>query len=161
VAVDANLEHTHEDVYGKSFALYSRADMREFIEPFAIRFERNNIGRNGTFFGKRCLDAGCGNGRGSIIMSSGGAASIDCLDISPTNIASTENQLKSFGFDNFETHLSSIENLPFPDDTFDFVWCNGVIMHAAEPDACLKELIRVTKRGGKIWLYVYGRGGLY
>jgi ubiquinone/menaquinone biosynthesis C-methylase UbiE len=135
--------------------------MREFIEPFAIRFKRNNLDPPKVFTGKRCLDAGCGNGRGAIFMMSHGAAAVDCVDISGTNIESTARNLKSFGFPTFATHLSTLESLPFPDETFDFVWCNGVIMHAAQPDACLVELARVLKRGGQCWLYVYGTGGLY
>lgn len=159
--MSADSEHQHEDVYGKSFALYDKSDIREFIEPFRIRFERNKLDPKITFGSRKCLDAGCGNGRGSIFMMSGGATSVDCVDISETNIESTVRNLKSFGFGNFNAHLASLEHLPFPDGTFDFVWCNGVIMHTAHPDACLKELARVLKKGGKAWLYVYGTGGLY
>jgi SAM-dependent methyltransferase len=159
--VVSNLENQHEDVYGKSFALYGEREMREFIEPFAIRFERNSLDPSQIFAGKRCLDAGCGNGRGAIFVMSHGAAAVDCVDISATNIESTARNLKSFGFSSFATHLSTLERLPFPDGTFDFVWCNGVIMHAAQPDACLTELARVLKPGGQCWLYIYGTGGLY
>jgi ubiquinone/menaquinone biosynthesis C-methylase UbiE len=159
--VVSNLENQHEDVYGKSFALYGEREMREFIEPFAIRFERNDLDPPKVFTGKRCLDAGCGNGRGAIFMMSHGAAAVDCVDISETNIESTARNLKNFGFPKFTTHLSTLEGLPFPDEAFDFVWCNGVIMHAAQPDACLVELVRVLKRGSQCWLYIYGTGGLY
>src|SRR5712691_7837169 len=129
--MSGNLEHKHEDVFGKSFALYGRSEMLEFIEPFRIRFERNKLDPATIFRGRRCFDAGCGNGRGSIFMMLHGAAFVDCLDVSVTNIESTTRNLKSFGFENFRTHLGSIERLPFSDGAFDFVWCNGVIMHAA------------------------------
>ena len=156
-----NLEHHHEDVFGKSFALYGKQEMLEFIEPFEIRFQRNQIDPNVLFAGKNCLDAGSGNGRGAIFMMSHGASSVDCLDISQTNIESIDRNMKSFGFYDFRTHIGSIENLPFDTESFDFVWCNGVIMHAANPDGCLKELARVMKIGGQGWLYVYGSSGLY
>ena len=157
----ANLEHQHEEVFGKSFALYGKAEMLEFIEPFRVRFERNRLDARHFFEGRRCLDAGCGNGRGAIFMMMHGAASVDCVDISPTNIESTARNLGIFGFNAFRTHLAGLQELPFPNETFDFVWCNGVIMHAADPDACLKELARVLKTGGRSWLYVYGARGLY
>jgi SAM-dependent methyltransferase len=156
-----NLEHQHEDVFGKSFALYGKPEMQEFVEPFRIRFERNKLDARAVFGGRRCLDAGCGNGRGSIFMMSNGAASVDCVDISESNIESTTRNLRSFGFDAFHAHRSTIERLPFPDETFDVVWCNGVVMHTAKPDACLKELARVLKRGGRAWIYVYGADGFY
>jgi SAM-dependent methyltransferase len=94
-------------------------------------------------------------------MMSNGAKRVDFADISPTNIESTTRNLKSFGFDNFSGHLTSLEKLPFKDESFDFVWCNGVIMHTHNPDACLRELARVLKIGGRAWIYVYGSGGAY
>jgi SAM-dependent methyltransferase len=156
-----NLEHQHEDVYGKSFALYGKADMLEFIEPFRIRFERNGLDAGAIFFGKNCLDAGCGNGRGSLFMMMHGAGSVHYLDVAKTNIESTKRNLDEFGFPSERGRLGSIEHLPFEDGSFDFVWCNGVIMHTANPDGCLKEIARVLRTGGRAWLYVYGAGGLY
>ncbi len=161
-ALAANKEDLHEDVYGESFALYSKQDMLEFIAPLEIRYERNKIDAKAAFAGKKCLDAGCGNGRGSIFMSSNGATSVDCIDISPMNIESTEKNAKLFGFeDRISCHNASLEEIPFDDETFDFVWCNGVIMHTHNPDKCLSELSRVLKKGGQAWIYVYGSGGVY
>jgi len=156
-----NMEHLHDDVFGKSFELYGRRELEEFIEPLAQRYERNGIDPQEAFSGKVCLDAGCGNGRGSVYMMSNGARSVDSVDISPKNIKSTERNLKLFGHSNFTCTQSSLETLPFEDNSFDFVWCNGVIMHTANPDACLAEISRVLKTGGQAWIYVYGAGGLY
>jgi SAM-dependent methyltransferase len=156
-----NLEHLHEDVYGKSFALYGKPEMLEFVEPFRIRFERNGLDARAIFAGKDCLDAGCGNGRGSLFMMMHGARSVQYLDIAKTNIESTKRNLDDFGFRSEGGRAASIEHLPFNDGSFDFVWCNGVIMHTANPDGCLKEIVRVLKPGGRAWIYVYGAGGLY
>lgn len=159
---EANLEYKHEDVYGKTFSLYDRAEMQHFIRPFEIRYERNALKPQKLFSGKKCLDAGCGNGRGSIFMAQHGADEIQSLDISSTNIESTQRNAQLFGFDKVITpQLSSLEKISFPDESFDFVWCNGVIMHTHNPDACLKEISRVLKKGGKAWIYVYGSGGVY
>lgn len=157
-----NIEHLHDDVFGATFALYDRAEIEQFIEPFEIRFKRNSINPDELFSGKKCLDAGCGNGRGSLFMASHGAQEIESLDISATNIESTKRNAELFGFsDIINARQSSLESIPFADETFDFVWCNGVIMHTHNPDACLSELARVLKKGGKAWIYVYGAGGVY
>jgi len=153
-------EYLHDEVYGASFALYDSQDVSEFTEFFDKRFLANGISPE-VFAGKRCLDAGCGNGRGALFMLSNGAAFVDCVDISPKNTESTGKNLKTFGFDNFTVHLSSLEKIPFDDNFFDIVWCNGVIMHTHSPDKCLVELSRVLKRNGYLWAYVYGSGGLY
>jgi ubiquinone/menaquinone biosynthesis C-methylase UbiE len=39
------------------------------------------------------------------------------------------------------------ENLPFKDNEFDFVICNHVLEHVENPEAFLKEQMRVSKRG--------------
>ncbi len=159
--MQANREAEHDSVYGKTFALYKPNDIEEFIEPLRIRFAKNHIDPSTTFTGKRCLDAGCGGGRGSIFMLANGASRVQCVDVSTTNIETTTRNLRDRGFNNFEAHLGTLERLPFTDQTFDFVWCNGVLQHAAVPGTCLAELARVLKVGGSAWIYVYGAGGLY
>ena len=41
----------------------------------------------------------------------------------------------------------SIENLPFADSEFDFVYCSHVLEHVDNPEAACRELMRVAKRG--------------
>jgi ubiquinone/menaquinone biosynthesis C-methylase UbiE len=157
----SNREHEHEDVYGKSFALYDIKQMEEFTGFFERRLLANKLNGEILFKGKRCLDAGCGNGRGSLLMLKNGAAHVTALDISEENLKSVDRNLRGFGYSNFECQRTSLENIALPDNSFDFVWCNGVLMHTAKPDLCLQELARVLKVGGKSWIYVYGSNGLY
>jgi ubiquinone/menaquinone biosynthesis C-methylase UbiE len=154
-------ERRYDEVYGDTFALYSRSDMLEFIEPFQTRFERNGIDARQAFAGKRCLDAACGNGRGALFMLMNGAASVTACDFSPKNVESTQAFLKQFGFSNTDVAEHTLEQLPYADESFDFVWCNGVLMHTQHPNRCLREITRVLKVGGQSWIYVYGAGGVY
>jgi ubiquinone/menaquinone biosynthesis C-methylase UbiE len=157
-----NIEYLHDDVFGQTFAMYDKEEIIRFIEPFKIRFERNKLDPSSLFKGKKCLDAGCGNGRGSIFMAMHGAAEIYSIDISLTNIESVKRNAEIFGYSHIiNAQQSSLENIPFDKETFDFVWCNGVLMHTHNPDTCLKELARVLKVDGKSWIYVYGAGGVY
>ena len=159
--MSSNLESQHDTVFGKTLAAYNKPEMEEFIGFFTQRFANNNISPTEIFADKTCLDAGCGNGRGSIFMMSNNARHVDFADISPTNIKSTTQNLVDFGFTDFVGHETSLETLPFEDESFDFVWCNGVIMHTHNPDLCLRELTRVLRIGGQAWIYVYGAGGVY
>jgi ubiquinone/menaquinone biosynthesis C-methylase UbiE len=49
----------------------------------------------------------------------------------------------------------------FSDNKFDIVFCNGVLHHTSDRDKGIKELIRICKPGGHIFLYLYGSGGLF
>ena len=75
-------EKRYEQVFGDTFALYSRNEMEEFIEPFKVRFVRNDLDPAGIFGGTKCLDGGCGNGRGSLFMLMHGAAHVTAIDYS-------------------------------------------------------------------------------
>lgn len=156
-----NKEKEHEAVFGRSFARYEPTQMEDFIRPFKTRFEANSIDASNIFLGSGCLDAGCGGGRGSMFMLKHGASHVSAVDVSETNVRTTNTNLSSFGNQRYSVSLSSLESLPFGDESFDFVWCYGVLQHTAEPDRCLEEIVRVLKKHGKMFLFVYGEGGLY
>jgi ubiquinone/menaquinone biosynthesis C-methylase UbiE len=147
-------------VFGDTFALYDEASFDEFIVPLYQRLNANGIDLD-VFRGKRCLDAGCGGGRGSILMARAGAREVVGVDLSPTNIESSGKRARQKGLTNVTFQQQSLMDLPFADASFDVVWCNGVLHHITDPDRGLKELTRVLKPGGHFWLYLYGSGGIY
>lgn len=147
-------------VYGDTFSLYDEQDYDEFIQPFRTRLKINAIPLD-IFKGKRCLDAGCGGGRGSILMAENGACEIISFDLSEKNLATTRGWAKRKGFNNIRVRQGSLMDLPFANEEFDIIWCNGVLHHTTNPDQGLKETTRVLKKEGRLWLYLYGSGGLY
>lgn len=155
-----NQQDSHDDVYGRTFALYDREQLLEFMQPFIDRFEANKLDKS-VFAGKSCMDAGCGGGRGTLFMLQNGAAKVTAFDYSARNVETTKRNAEKFGYTNVAVQQGTLAELPFADGTFDFVWCNGVLQHAADPDRCLSEITRVLKPGGRSWIYVYGSGGVY
>lgn len=147
-------------VYGDTFALYDDESFDEFLEPLVVRLERNGIDRR-VFTGRRCLDAGCGGGRGSILMAEAGAREVVGIDLSERNVESSRARAERRGLANCTFQRASLLEIPFEDETFDIVWCNGVLHHTADPDKGLREITRVLKVGGSLWLYLYGSGGIY
>jgi SAM-dependent methyltransferase len=147
-------------VYGDTFALYDEKAFDEFLAPLRKRLAANAISAE-VFRGKRCLDAGCGGGRGSILMGEAGAREVVGVDLSPTNVESCTKRALQKGLPNLTFQRQSLVSLPFADASFDVVWCNGVLHHTAEPDRALIEIARVLKPGGHMWLYLYGSGGVY
>lgn len=45
-------------------------------------------------------------------------------------------------------------HIPFPDESFDHVLCTEVLEHAADPEALVREMHRVLRRGGSILVTV-------
>ncbi len=155
------MESSHDDVYGRTFALYDRDQVLEFMQPFVDRFAANSLDGKELFADKTCLDAGCGGGRGTLFMLKHGARHVTGFDFSARNVDTTKRNAEKFGYSNIAVQQGTLEQLPFADATFDVVWCNGVLQHAAQPDVCLAEITRVLKPGGRAWIYVYGAGGVY
>ena len=147
-------------VYGDTFALYSDDEFEEFIGFLRTRFERNGIPLS-VFEGKRCLDAGCGGGRATILMAEAGASEVVALDLSETNVETTRMRAEQRGLNHVTAQQASLMEVPFEDETFDVVWSNGVLHHTGDTDGSLKEIARLLKPGGWMWLYLYGSGGIY
>ncbi len=51
--------------------------------------------------------------------------------------------------------------LPFADGEFDFVCCSGVLHHTRGVERGLREIHRVLKPGGSLYLLLYGAGGVF
>lgn len=49
--------------------------------------------------------------------------------------------------DGKEHHECSVEDLPFPDQSFDFIYCSHVLEHTGDPARACRELMRVGRRG--------------
>jgi len=49
------------------------------------------------------------------------------------------------------------ERLPFPDATFDVVYSHEVLEHVADDHACAAEMVRVTRPGGRVLVFVPNR----
>jgi ubiquinone/menaquinone biosynthesis C-methylase UbiE len=161
VTTASTQETSHDDVYGRTFALYDRDQLLAFMQPFVDRFAVNELDPRALFAGKRCLDAGCGGGRGTLFMLQNGAAHVTGFDFSARNVETTRRNAEKFGYTNVAVQQGTLEQLPFDDGSFDVVWCNGVLQHAADPDRCFAEITRVLEVGGRAWIYVYGAGGVY
>lgn len=110
------------------------------------------------FIDKVCLDAGCGNGVASYSLAQIAGAKIFSVDVGVACLSKTVSMLRGFQSSFFAR--ASVCSLPFKDAVFDFINCNGVLHHLLDLDRALDELWRVLKRKGKIFIGVYGAGGI-
>jgi len=87
-------------------------------------------------------------------------AQVTAIDLAEKSISVTKRRLKLKGLEG-EVLRADAENLPFKDETFDYVWSWGVIHHSPDTKACAKEISRVLKTGGRMDIMLYHRNSLY
>jgi ubiquinone/menaquinone biosynthesis C-methylase UbiE len=105
--------------------------------------------------GKAVLDVGCGAGVEVVRFARGGARAFG-VDVSGQAVRLTRQNL---GHQSLQAGLAVAdgEQLPFPDNAFDFVFAHGVIQYAADDRAVVAECRRVLKPGGTVIFQVYNR----
>ena len=84
------------------------------------------------------------------------------VDRSPGMIAQANQNLAAAGgalAGRVEFQAANGKALEFPDKSFDFVMCNSVLHHIAEPEKLLAEMARLAKPGGAILLRDLRRPG--
>ena len=97
------------------------------------------------------IDFGCGYGYLGLVLMPllPEGSTYTGVDISEELIKKGREIFKSVSFDH-KFILSSANDVPEKDDTFDIAICNSVLMHIPEPDAVLTEMKRITKNDGMI-----------
>ena len=109
---------------------------------------------------KRVLDMGCGSGRYSIALARVGAREVTAVDWQRKSFFQSEKLSRKWRL-RIRFREANFLNLPFKRNSFDFVFCNGVLHHSRSIEKGLKELKRVLKPDGKAFLYLYGAGGIF
>ncbi|MCG3161348.1 MAG: Ubiquinone/menaquinone biosynthesis C-methyltransferase UbiE [Acidobacteria bacterium] len=126
-----------------------------------LRLDRNGIDLN-ELPRKRVLDAGCGNGRYTAAWRLIGARQAVGVDISPLNIATAQRRVEQLNINGVTFEQGNVLKLPFPDNSFDIVFSNGVLHHTVDWRAGVAECVRTLKPGGLGWLYlIENPGGLF
>lgn len=94
----------------------------------------------------RVLDAGCGSGR--LLDELRDYGHVTGLDLNPDSVEIA----RSRGHE--DVVQGPVEELPWPDETFDLVISLDMVEHTADDRVTLRELRRVTKRGGHFLMTV-------
>jgi ubiquinone/menaquinone biosynthesis C-methylase UbiE len=105
----------------------------------------------GNVRGKRCLEVGCGRGRGAeIIFDVFGAAEVDAFDLDPKMVALARARLASRGR-SVRLWQGSVTRIEADDSSYDAVFDFGIIHHVPDWRAALSEIHRVLKPGGRFY----------
>ena len=104
--------------------------------------------------GQRRLDIGCGGGRNVPCLLRGGAA-LAVLDLSEVTLklVAARHPVRAA--------RGSLLSLPFVDESFDFVVCDGVAHLVRDAAAALAEAVRVMRPGTLFYVALYRSGTAY
>ncbi len=105
--------------------------------------------------GRSVLEVGCGAGVDLVRFARGGA------EVTGIDLAASAIDLARANFEQQGLHarleVADGEHLPFPDNSFDFVFAHGVVQYTADPRQLVEECRRVLKPGGEAVFQVYNR----
>ena len=134
------LEGRHQEA---SF-LAERASMRldTFVEV---------IKKHGLKNGDKVLEVGCGQGiRSALIAKNFPQCHVTAIDRSAELLMMAHERSSAESYSNLKFQEANLYELPFADDSFDFIYVRLVFMHLDKPHAALESLKRVLKPGGRI-----------
>jgi len=148
-----NVEFRTGKVY---FNLWKNFKKEEYFQQtkgyLRERFEKNGISCEGL---NKVLDDGCGGGRYSLALKSLGCKNVTGIDISPDSVKLAK-KMNPYTSKEVKFLQGSVLELPFEDESFDFVFSNGVLHHTTSTEKGLDEIYRVMKSEAQCWLYLYG-----
>lgn len=128
---------------------HKRNEREPFINRFACFPEQR---------GKRILEVGVGAGTDFVRFARAGAIATG-IDLTSHGVELTRRRLCLEGLE-AQVFQADVRQLPFKDGTFDFVFSWGVIHHTERPELAAREIVRVTRPGGRVAVMVYHRRSL-
>lgn len=135
------MEHTYPILYQVEQSHWWHVGRRRIIASFLERI----LGEV-TDSPARILDVGCGTGANLLLLSKYGDA--EGVDISDDALAfCRERGLQ-------KVKKGAAEELPYADESFDLVSALDVVEHLDDDLAALKEMKRVLRPGGRVFLFV-------
>lgn len=101
--------------------------------------------------GDRVLDAACGTGivARTAARAVGPAGAVTAVDLN-ADMLSTARRAAARADADIDFTSGDIAALPFGDDGFDVALCQEALQFVADPIAVLRELVRVTRPGGRV-----------
>lgn len=105
----------------------------------------------------RLLDAGCGSGRYLLPLQMRGFDVVG-VDVSWKALQMLRESSKARKLD-MNILAANIFQLPFACDSFDFIWCYGVLQHilSKERESAIREFHRILKKEGILFMEVFGK----
>ncbi len=109
--------------------------------------------------GKKILDIACGAGWSTEQFARAGA-DVTAIDITEKAVDLTKKRFEIYGLKG-DILVADAENLPFPDNHFDYVLAWGCLMHTPDTQKAIDEIYRTLKPGGKFGVMMYNKNSFH
>jgi len=146
--------HTHHDAAARLWSLGDYEAIARLLEPVA----EAAIDAGDPRPGERVLDVGAGTGNAALLAAERGA---DVVAVEPTpRLRELGERRAAAGGVSMAWTSGTAERLPLPDGAFDATVSVLAAMFSPDPPMAARELVRVTRPGGRIVLASWTREGL-
>lgn len=145
--------------FDKPFPSYSSNDNKYSIlekgnKNYLAKIFKKEIGYN-----KNVLEVGAGTCQLSLYLSIGTNNNIFALDGALNSLVLGKKFADQNKIDNVYFVNADLFDDIFPDEIFNFVWCNGVLHHTSNPYNGFVSLVKKLKKDGIILVGLYNRFG--
>jgi len=114
------------------------------------RFKKNTLWEESEMKGKKILEIGSGAGRFTEVFSKMNIDLTTCDLSKSIFINKKNNNSKKINF-----VRCSLEDMPFQENYFDYIFCYGVLQHCQDGKLIMKKIVKLLKNGGKLSLDWY------
>lgn len=101
------------------------------------------------------LDAGCRHAVQACEIHRRIGCRVEGIDFVESNIKEAQENIEKNGLTHaVQVAQGDIHVMPFPDNSFDFIWCRDVLGHMEDLQQAFRSFARVLKPGGRMVLFV-------
>jgi ubiquinone/menaquinone biosynthesis C-methylase UbiE len=146
---DNNIDHETVKAFGEEwdrFNDFSDEEVQNIGQEYFDIVTEAHLNQNSLV-----LDVGCGSGRWSVFASKR-ARFIEAIDPSDAVLNAFS---KTKRIPNIRITKAGVDLIPFPDNSFDFVFSLGVLHHIPDTQKAMNACIQKLKPGGYFLVYLY------
>jgi SAM-dependent methyltransferase len=142
---------------GYNYRVIDKADQAYSVHDTFDRNDHDGLAyRNAT--GKLALDVGCGVGQYSIrLLNDYNPAKLIAFDL--TSGVDIFRKIMLERYPQYKSKLlilqASVFEMPFAEETFDFIFSLGVLMHTGRTLTAIDKVLKLLKNGGEINIWIY------